>query len=242
MTQPDLNIFTCCDGVFKDFIPLFALSHLYFNKNSVVEVGVDSPINDKDGRAISAVQEIFPDRLLVRTVPFIPEIPASIRFITNPELISKYVYITDVDILCLRPDILETHLDIMNTNNMGYSNVVRPGTERLTGLHFTPYKNYYPMEKVKNGLLELSNEKLLYQLVKNKQPLNIKLPFNEDTRPIFGIHASLRRNTWNIDHWEDRWCSFIKTHEYRTVFPLFPSSMKIAVLMRITNIMRNLFK
>ena len=35
------NIFTCCNKHYKDFIPIFILSHLYFNESCFVEIGVD---------------------------------------------------------------------------------------------------------------------------------------------------------------------------------------------------------
>ena len=36
------NFFTACNGIYKEFIPLFILSHLYHNENCFVEIGVDS--------------------------------------------------------------------------------------------------------------------------------------------------------------------------------------------------------
>ena len=41
------NFYTICNGIYKEFIPIFILSHLYHNENCFVEIGVDSMLKSE---------------------------------------------------------------------------------------------------------------------------------------------------------------------------------------------------
>ena len=68
--------------------------------------------------------------------------PNSIRFISQPTIKNKYVYITDIDIFIFVDNFYLKLIDDMNKRKSPYSNVVRPNTTRLTGLHFIEYDAY----------------------------------------------------------------------------------------------------
>lgn len=118
----------------------------------------------------------------------------SIRFIVEPELYRKYVYIGDIDIL-ITENILDKHYHVFD-KGLEYSNLVREGTKRLTGLHFCKYSNQYPLPNVDDLIVRFSNdEELLYSIMERK-----RLIFSDDVykkiiriRPIHGIHMSVNR-------------------------------------------------
>jgi hypothetical protein len=220
-----VNIFTCCNGQYTEFIPIFALSHLYHNPDAVVEIGVDSIKDPLIQAGIDYVNLLYPGRLLVRECQIFEKTPHLTRFIETPHLIADNVYISDVDIICLVPDITAIHLADMKLTGLPYSNIVRSKPEphtgwlRLTGLHFTPWNNYYPIPDL-GDLLKSDyhniDEAFLYQLISLKYPV---FNYENDFRPVHGIHVSVNRNPlskvgWGIDNFREEWKIFRNTVEF----------------------------
>jgi hypothetical protein len=231
-----LNIFTCCNKEYKNFIPLFIISNLFHNKNTFVEICVDELDLDKLDlkESIEYLNKLYINRFLIRKIKFekisindklYNVIPNTVRFITEPRIKSEYVYISDIDIITLEGDICDMHISHMNNKSLPFSNIVRPydvnqNYRRLTGLHFTPYDNYYPIpnydDLISNGVFSRSDEIFLYELVK-KRFNNI----DEETkwRPVHGIHVSPNRNpigemNWGMNNWKKQWLSFRKSPEF----------------------------
>lgn len=238
----NINFYTCCNNKYCDFIPLFVFSNLYNNKNSFVEVGyqgIDSKIiNNYE----SVLKDIFGYRFLLKEIDMeyvtvknhelniekkFKTIPNTVRFIVPPEIITDYVYISDIDIITLDENILDIHIKNMNDNNLKYSNIVRQSTnpeslKRLSGLHFTPYENYYPIpnhfDLCESGYLN-HDEAFLYEIIKKRYPeFNYDLTF----RPVHGIHVSPNREptgemNWGMNRWGKEWEIFRKTNEFLEV-------------------------
>ena len=241
----DINFFTCCNNEYCNFIPLFIFSNLYNIPNSHVEIGYDNwdVLNDE---SINILKEMYPNRFLLRNVKFNPitikdkkfnSIPNTIRFITEPLVKTKYVYISDIDILTLDKNILNIHLKNMENHNLKYSNIVRPrhgnfaSLKRLSGLHFTPYENYYPIPEYLD-LCELGylnhDEAFLYEIVKKRYS-----DFNEDLtfRPVHGIHISPNREpngkmNWGMDKWKNEWLVLRETPEFLKIEKYFLEYLK----------------
>lgn len=112
----------------------------------------------------------------------------AIRFLEHPITVAKYVYIGDIDILILE-NILHPHLDNIKKNNLDYSNIVRPNTKRLSGLHFINYQKMYPIKITSiMDIINMNDEELLYKIMYMK---GLRTPSESLTyRPVFGVHIS----------------------------------------------------
>jgi hypothetical protein len=241
-----VNIYTCCNGVYKNFIPIFILSNLYHNEDSFVEVGVDL-INEIDlTESLNVLNKKYPNRFLIRKANFdkivikgkhYNTIPNTVRFIDEPIVKAKYVYISDIDIINLEKNICDLHINHMNNNGLPFSNIVRnydtpKEYKRLTGLHFTPYENYYPIpdyeDLILEGVFTRSDEAFLYKLVK-KRYNNI----NEEIqwRPVHGIHVSPNREptgnmNWGMSNWQNQWIEFRNSEIFQEIEPTFTNYIK----------------
>lgn len=246
-----LNIFTCCNNEYRNFIPIFILSNLYHNKNTFVEICTDSLSDIDIKNSLHYLSGLYPNKFLVHKVSFdrimlenkhYNIIPNTVRFITTPKAKTKYVYISDIDIISLEHEICDLHLNHMEDENIPYSNIVRPYSDnqkyrRLTGLHFTPYDNYYPIPQyddlIREGIFTRSDEAFLYELVK-KRFNNI----NEKTqwRPVHGIHVSPNRKPstdgmdWGMTKWKKEWVAFRNSKEFLGLEPLLTDYMKEKIL------------
>lgn len=252
-----LNIFTCCDGLYNEFIPIFIFSHLYHNKDSFVEVGYDGHLSTDVSTSINYLESIYKNRFLVRECKIgqirrneniIKCSPNLSRFIIEPSIKSEYIYISDVDIICLQNNIIDIHIEDMKKNHLPYSNIVRKKINdaqkvfRLTGLHFTKSKDYYPLPSYED-LIELGyhnhDEVFLYELVKKKFPI---FNYENQFRPVHGIHVSLNRQPkgnpgWGIQNWINQWKIFRKVETFMKLEESLPNSVKekIKLIDIITN-------
>lgn len=229
------NFFTACNGIYKEFIPLFILSHLYYNENCFVEIGVDTMLKPEILKSLQVLNNFYPNKFSIHLIDFGPinvnskkynAIPNTIRFFTTPKTKSEYVYISDIDIICLQKELSDIHINDMIRTGLPYSNIVRPVKDeshphrRLSGLHFTPYDNYYPLPNYDNlcqtGLLQ-HDEVFLYELVKKRHP---EFLMDNSYRPVHGIHVSPNRNptgtmNWGIPKWRNQWGEFRNSKEFR---------------------------
>jgi hypothetical protein len=117
------------------------------------------------------------------------------RFILEPLTVREFTYIGDVDILMLE-NALEAHLDVFEAGH-SYSNIVRPQSQRLSGLHFTKSADQYPLPNMSSLVKKFPiDEDLLYALVAQQGRLFHDKRFSE-YRPTLGIHLSLSRLPFN---------------------------------------------
>jgi hypothetical protein len=246
-----LNIYTCCDGIYKDFTPLFILSNIHHNDSCFVEIGVDDKNYEKTKKSLSLLKEMYPNKFLIYNVKFGNQkvsnqnfncLSNTIRFFNTPVMKTKYVYISDVDIITLQKNLHEIHIQNMVKTKLPYSNIVRPKSNRLSGLHFTPYENYYPVPKYldlcQNGFL-MHDEVFLYELVKKRFP---NFNFEETFRPVHGIHVSLNREpegklNWGMKNWKSQWQEFRTTNNFKIMEQHFTDMIKTKI-----NIIDNYYK
>ena len=172
------------------------------NPGAMVEVVLTNPrsFEANNAKALDAIERHFgkcwhfqrwqPDEMRSETK----------RFVTNPEKLREFVYITDIDIILLE-DIATPHLAHMKKTGLPYSNVLRPGGISLSGLHFTKADAFYPVIPVKDLPLTESltaDETTLCDMVKAK---GLALPSPDDVfRPVPGYHLSLNRSPLGGDN------------------------------------------
>ena len=155
--------------------------------------------------------------------------PNSVRFISQPKIKDKYVYITDIDILIFIENFYLQLIDDMKRRKNCYSNILRKNKIQLTGLHFIEYDCYYPIKYINNT--DILDEKLLYNIMKSK---NIKIDEVNQYRPVFGIHMSPNRPYissnepiigWLADNYKFQWIEYIKSKDFKFIYPLLDKSI-----------------
>lgn len=239
MNEVKLNIFTWCDENYADFIPLFVVSNLYYVKDCVVEVCLDTDNQSIINKTTSLLNEIYPNKFLIRNVKALDGFgKAAIRFVIEPQIVTKYVYISDIDIVTLQSNLIEYHLGLMQENNLPYSNVIQgdPRNKRLSGLHFTPYENYYPISEYDyNSKIVSDDRRLLYHLVEKRFP---NIHENKNTiRPVHGIHMSPNRDPhaekvgWALKAgWKrNGWIDLVSSKEFNIVYPHLSDRLKNSI-------------
>ena len=193
-------VYTCCDRAYEDFVALFAWAALAANPDCAVEVGVESAeaFFVENGAAADAVGARFgADRFVVHEVPFATSDgtrirPNTVRFVTTPRIVTRYVYIADVDVIMLEPGLTEMHLENMRRHGSTYSNVVRPGTRRMSGLHFCERASHYPLPDLSDLDLQREiDEAVLYEVLVRRGVTPYEDP--QRFRPVPGIHMSPNR-------------------------------------------------
>lgn len=196
--RPLINVFTCADRKYQDFSILFALSNLHHIEGSVVEIGLEDPESfaSENRQALSLLDEEFGrGRVILRSARFRIDgrrvRPGTVRFIETPSN-CEYVYISDIDIITLDPNLVDIHAAFMKRRNLPYSNSVRvPDPTRMSGLHFARYDDWYPLPSIDDVILrELSDEQVLRVICERK---GLHVQQEEWFRPVHGIHISPNR-------------------------------------------------
>lgn len=186
-----LTVFTVADSVYAKFTPLFVASVLWSNPEARVEVVMPENVPVPD---MLPVIKRWPDRFIItRDARLNDESTAlygTMRWLIEPVLKSKYLYIADIDIIVMQ-DIMALHLPMMRKWGMPYSNAVRPGTQRMTGLHFTETSALHPNRYLTDNQTPIrkNDEMVLYEIVTTH---GHGLP-PEFYRPVPGIHISPNR-------------------------------------------------
>lgn len=227
--------FTCCDESYEDFAPLFAFSTLAHNPDVAVELGVRDPeAFEQRQPGWTFVTELYPGRLLARPVSVDGALPHTVRFLETPVTPSEYVYLTDIDMIVLEAYV-DIHLANMRKHGARYSNVVRPGTDRLSGLHFCERAAQYPLPDTSDLQVgKMFDERVLYEIVRRKG-----LGFYESTyRPQHGIHISPQRQPldtfedgrkipgWGVNRWPDQYEAFSQTADFHALRPHLSESIR----------------
>lgn len=197
--MPNLLFFTLATKFYHNFIPLYIYFAACSNSGAAFEILTDALQDtiDKHGKSIAWLEEYFHISIKIRSLDNISQKPSmdnSYRFIVEPLTNSEYVYIGDIDILILE-DIYQSHSKVFEAG-LPYSNVIRKGSKRLTGLHFTRRSSYYPLPRVDDLVEKISNdEALLYAICERKGILydNSVYFALKKSRPVHGIHMSLNR-------------------------------------------------
>ena len=150
----------------------------------------------------------------------------SVRFISQPLIKNRYVYITDIDIVTLVDNFYLFLINDMIKRNSSYSNVVRRifVPKHLSGLHFCEYKKHYPIPKQEN--YDINDEVLLYNIVRSK---GIIIDENTTFRPLFGIHISPHTpdgRRFGGKQYISKWIEYCNSSDYKFIYPLLDNFVK----------------
>ena len=197
--QESVLFYTCVNTKFWGFGMIYPLFVLMTNPGAKVEIGVENyrRFHRKYRHISDFYDKYFPGKVLFSPVAFDrwtwhgrqKIVPNSVRFATQPKLKADYVYIGDADIL-ITEEVASQHLANIEKHHLDFSNVVRKGRKRLTGLHFIAYDKMYPLPSLRGiNLGKCNDEDLLYRIIQRKR---LKMPGPEVTfRPAHGLHISL---------------------------------------------------
>lgn len=231
-------LYTCCDNKYSHYIPIFCSLALRADKLKKIdiEIGVNlNKLTDNEEKALNYLRKKYSySKIIIKYNYFIKNKTGvyynnnkvkvnSVRFISQPIIKNKYVYITDVDMFIFVENFYLNLIDDMNKRKNCYSNIIRQNTKHMTGLHFIKYNAYYPIPKQK--IYYINDEVLLYNIMKSK---NIKIDNKTEYRPQFGIHASPSRRHvgsvgfvgWGAENYKFNWINYYKSNEFKYIYPL----------------------
>ncbi len=238
-------VYTICNTPYERFIPLFALSNIYFNNDVDVEVGVSKPTLSKNmEKSLNIIRNAFPNNKIKIDYNTFTEtsstlgkandkemIYGTLRWFIQPQLENEYVYISDIDIICLEP-FTQWHIDKMKSWNGDYDNITRnTDRKRLTGLHFAKYNSFYPIDTKYVTDWKTNDEIILKQLVSAKTTVNETLT----ERPVHGFHLSPNRKmlgdnnkpSWGLDiKFKQPFAELVNSETYKNIYNLLDEKMR----------------
>ncbi|HEX8232799.1 MAG TPA: hypothetical protein VF559_05595 [Caulobacteraceae bacterium] len=192
-------LYSCANAPYQDFVPLFAFSGLALDSRFIAEAGVQdaAAFAAEHGPALDLIEQTFPDRFTWRAVPWKrPDgtrlRPHVVRFVTPPQNRAEYVFISDVDFVFLNPELIDQHFRIMGRLGLPYSNSIRPGTRRMSGLHFTRWDALYPLPDLSGLDLHHANDEENLAAILERKGLPLQDRVWE--RPSPGVHISPSRD------------------------------------------------
>ena len=254
-------VYTWCDTNYSVFIPIFCASLLSTNDYIDIEIGTSAlQLSVESENALAKLRELHPDvQILVKTGMYKEEgmkrvildngvsvQSATIRFITEPTIKDKYTYISDIDIISLDKNFYESHIKDMQEHNRTYSNIVRKGVARLSGLHFCETEKQYPLDLTGVDIAGW-NEVILMEVTAKRQ----KLDYDTTWRPVHGIHMSANRprvegtseipgwfpKEWDYcedgDNYKKKWYEFRNTQEFRCIAPTIENGLVHEMIKRL---------
>lgn len=247
-------VYTLCNTPYERFIPIFILSNVYFNDDVDIEIGISkSALNEKTEKAIAIIKNEFPNNKIKITYNNFVELDnifakvngvklryGTLRWFVQPKTTDEYVYISDIDILCLET-FTQWHIKQMKSWNGEYDNIVRfNNKEKMSGLHFSKYESFYPINTKYVTNWEINDEIILKQLVSARTVINEKLT----ERPVHGFHLSPNRKmlgddgkpswglgkinpTWELDEkFKSPFSDLVNSDIYKEIYPLLDEKMK----------------
>lgn len=248
-------IYTCCDEKYSHFIPLFCAALLWSNENIDIEIGVSNKsLTENEEKALTFLRKEYPNsKILIKYNMFDvdynkPNIVQAtynqkemmintVRFVSEPIIKDTYTYISDIDIINFDKNFYDIHIKNMNENNTFYSNVVRPNSFRMTGLHFVKTAEYYPVN-INDIELNKLDEQVLYDIMNKTKYICNSLCI----RPVHGIHMSPSRNDpagidglgWGARRYKDEWNKFKESKIYKNILFSF-DSLIIELIKKLEN-------
>jgi|GEM_PF-1829588 len=181
-------------GDYTRFIPFYIYSMLTSYPDFGIKIFTQGTLSESESDCLKLLDRRFTGSFEIRTnymrklalPPADPtnraKIKKALRWLIPYRELKNFqnVYIGDVDFLIVKesPGMLEAHLDHCKTTGLPYSNAIRPGTHRLSGLHFFRTEEYYAkmtpvIEHYMNHLEEVGeivtqgkgNEEFLYRMI-----------------------------------------------------------------------------
>ena len=225
----DIVFFTCANKAYEHFAPVYAASVLSHLDTARIELGLeDAEAFRRRSGALALLEEAFPGRVLVRDVPWTWEgrriAPNSVRFMQEPVTRATWTYIGDIDIIFLDPLFFDRHLPFMARTGLPYSNSLRPGTNRLSGLHLVRSDAWYPLPGF-DGLEPNHDEVLLHDICLRK---GLPIQDAEWFRPVHGIHVSPNREVagWHVPPWRKGYHRLASTELFKALRPRLDDAME----------------
>lgn len=243
-------IYSCTDELYSHYLPIFINTLLRADKLKVIDIEICTNLDkfsEDEENALDYLRKTFYfSKIKIdynaftknQTGIFYNNIKLkelnTVRFVSQPTIRNKYVYIIDVDIFFFVDNFYLELIDDMNRRSLPYSNFVRKNTKRLSGLHFSEYDSYYPVPILKN--YNLYDEEILYDIVRSK---GIKIDHKTKYRPVFGIHASPNRPNvfasdfpdWGAANYKFNWIKYCKSTDFKFIYPLLNSFIKEKISM-----------
>jgi len=174
---PLVNFFSCAQGAaYERFLPIYAFFALQHNYDAVAELVVPNASDFKKvhSRALASLRHLFGHHAVcVRDYrqPHGKGVSVNTRrYLEVPERAAAYTYIGDVDILITSPVVSPERLMQMALSNLSYSNVLRRGQGRLTGVMLVKTASFYTtaLRKAQRTIPPQGNdEAFLARLVEN---------------------------------------------------------------------------
>mmetsp|Transcript_15786 Transcript_15786/g.43007 ORF Transcript_15786/g.43007 Transcript_15786/m.43007 type:complete len:387 (+) Transcript_15786:132-1292(+) len=210
-TQPDrglpVNFLATGAGLHSDFLPLYAFFALASNSDAFVEMVVENSHSfvKRSAKSLRWLTLYFgEDRICVRgfrnSIIARTDVQNTWRYLETPLVKANYTYIGDVDIFLTEDVVHPKRIAQMNYFSLPYSNIVRQGTVKLTGLMLVNTSAFYT-EKLSEAQetqdAKGNDEEFLYRIVKNSG-IGLPHPWNDSDeltthRPLHGYHISLNR-------------------------------------------------
>lgn len=228
-----INFFSFAHGdVYKSFLPLYAFSAVQSNNNSVVEMVVDNRtsfvLNQKHRSELVWFIQEFPGSLCVRNLLEKTRKRTGYsntwRYLELPSVAAEYTYIGDVDIFLTESVLDKMRFEQMEHFGLPYSNVIRPGSKRLTGVMLVRSRDFFTQayrnaqETAQTG--RKLDEMVLYDIVSRA---GLGLPgtdYKRDPfasyRPLHGLHLSSNRGPGKrlcLPGFSE-WCDFLALPQF----------------------------
>jgi hypothetical protein len=227
---------------YEQYVGPYIASTLLTYPQATCEIRVSDPdaFHTDYKHLITGLRGLFADRFLIAAPQIAWRrkklIPNTVRFVIEPLLCRPaMLYIGDVDIIVSQPGIVEFHSEAMKTLKLPYSNVIRTGKQRLTGLHVIRTKEYFAKlpQPVRETCIakwpKINDERFLYRMCHRY----IGLPRVVVERPTFGVHPSLQRPIfrsdgchWGVDSHLQTHLALIQSEEWKAIFPFFRSDFR----------------
>ena len=247
MSNGRITAFINADNIYIYYIPIYCASLLYCDKRNRTDIEIIVNTNNLPNNIIESIEYLksiyHNSKILIRynmyhVVKKYAKINNnkmqrnSVRYFIEPKIKNEYVFIGDIDVVYLVENYYDNYLLDMFNRTTCYSNIVRPHTKRLTGIHFSKWFCLYPIVISKKINLMKNDEELLYIRVKE---LGINIDHLTKFRPIFGIHISVNRPTVENKkkkiHWEaygkkKLWEKFKESDVYKSIYPLLDAYIK----------------
>lgn len=190
--------YTTATGRYEHFIPLYTYFVSRSNPGAKFEYVVDDAAAARahfaDTLAWFEAQGISVVLRSASESKHTPSMANTLRFVLPCQTKADYIYIGDVDIFIVE-DVMAAHRKVFEAG-FPFSNIVRDGTKKLSGLHFSRWDAYYPLPEIADILAETHNdEEVLYKIVERKIGLDAVADIRAVGvgRPAHGIHMSFNR-------------------------------------------------
>lgn len=228
-----INFFTTANEKYYHFVLPYIYSVLNNVPDSFVEICVEdySQFMFDYSEQLIKLSNLGYNRYLIRQTEefkYKQFIENTKRFLITPKFPADVYYIGDIDIFILDKTVESFHKEQMENSNSCYSNIVRPKSKRLTGLHACN-KDWYELTKYARRMATTDmghDENALYDIALNSIDGTPDQTTAGMKRPVHGLHLSPNRTIdsnpgWNVSSYGDKMVYSTKLEPWEDVACLF---------------------